>query len=89
MPDMSNMPFDAKRMIFAGFEPIIDEGKKASVGYVDGSVIPASRPCSTSKGNLPGARIDSIQRGSGACPGESSLLWRSQSSADYSHQAHF
>ncbi len=40
MQSMSNMPFDAKRMIFAGFDPIIDEGKKAKAGYVDGSVIP-------------------------------------------------
>jgi uncharacterized protein YbaA (DUF1428 family) len=40
MSDMSDMPFDGKRMIFAGFEPIIDEGKKGKVGYVDGSVIP-------------------------------------------------
>ena len=40
MSDMGDMPFDGKRMIFAGFEPIIDEGKKGKIGYVDGSVIP-------------------------------------------------
>jgi uncharacterized protein YbaA (DUF1428 family) len=40
MNDMSEMPFDGKRMIFAGFEPIVDEGKKGKVGYVDGSVTP-------------------------------------------------
>lgn len=40
MQDMSAMPFDGKRMIFAGFEPIIDEGKKGSIGYVDGCVTP-------------------------------------------------
>jgi uncharacterized protein YbaA (DUF1428 family) len=40
MQDLSEMPFDGKRMIFAGFDPIIDDGKKARVGYVDGSVIP-------------------------------------------------
>lgn len=40
MQDMSGMPFDGKRMIFAGFEPILDEGKKGNIGYVDGSVIP-------------------------------------------------
>jgi uncharacterized protein YbaA (DUF1428 family) len=34
------MPFDAKRMIFAGFDPIVDEGKQSSVSYVDGSVTP-------------------------------------------------
>ena len=39
MRDME-MPFDGKRMIFAGFEPILDEGKRGRVGYVDGSVIP-------------------------------------------------
>jgi uncharacterized protein YbaA (DUF1428 family) len=44
MSDMSDMPFDGKRMIFAGFDPIIDEGRAANergkVGYVDGLVIP-------------------------------------------------
>jgi uncharacterized protein YbaA (DUF1428 family) len=45
-PDMSmsDMPFDGKRMIFAGFEPVIDEGpnkgKKAKIGYIDGCVTP-------------------------------------------------
>jgi uncharacterized protein YbaA (DUF1428 family) len=39
MRDME-MPFDGKRMIFAGFEPILDEGKRGRVGYIDGSVIP-------------------------------------------------
>src|SRR3982074_1960370 len=37
MSDMSDMPFDEKRMIFAGFQPIVDEGqKKGKIGYVDG-----------------------------------------------------
>jgi len=40
MNDMSEMPFDGKRMIFAGFDPILDEGKKGKCGYVDGSIIP-------------------------------------------------
>lgn len=40
MQDMSDMPFDGKRMIFAGFDPLIDEGKKGRIGYVDGCVIP-------------------------------------------------
>ncbi|HTE42802.1 MAG TPA: DUF1428 domain-containing protein [Steroidobacteraceae bacterium] len=40
MADMGDMPFDGKRMIFAGFEPVIDEGKKGKFGYIDGSVIP-------------------------------------------------
>jgi uncharacterized protein YbaA (DUF1428 family) len=39
MRDME-MPFDGQRMIFAGFEPILDEGRRGTVGYVDGSVIP-------------------------------------------------
>lgn len=34
------MPFDAKRMIFGGFAPINDDGRKGQVGYVDGCLIP-------------------------------------------------
>lgn len=33
---MSDMPFDAKRMIYAGFEPILDTGAAGGMGYVDG-----------------------------------------------------
>jgi uncharacterized protein YbaA (DUF1428 family) len=33
------MPFDGKRMIFAGFEPINDSGKASNAGYVDGCLI--------------------------------------------------
>ncbi len=43
MSNMSDMPFDGKRMIFAGFEPVIDEiqkGRNAKVGYIDGCVTP-------------------------------------------------
>ena len=47
MNDMGDMPFDGKRMIFAGFEPIVDEGQKGKIGYVDGSVIPV--PPATSR----------------------------------------
>ena len=40
MKDMgANMPFDGKRMIFGGFQPINDSGKSAKPGYVDGSLI--------------------------------------------------
>ncbi len=43
-PAMKNyaekMPFDAKRMIFGGFAPLNDVGRKAQVGYVDGCLIP-------------------------------------------------
>ncbi|RYD61303.1 MAG: DUF1428 domain-containing protein [Sphingomonadales bacterium] len=34
-----DMPFDAKRMIFAGFQPILDEGTGAAPGYVDGILL--------------------------------------------------
>lgn len=37
---MSEMPFDASRMIFAGFEPIVDTGGSPTPGYIDGYVIP-------------------------------------------------
>lgn len=41
-PDMANMemPFDGSRMIFAGFEPIVEEGSGKGTGYVDGYVLP-------------------------------------------------
>jgi uncharacterized protein YbaA (DUF1428 family) len=35
----AGMPFDAKRMIFAGFTPIIDENGGGKTGYVDGSIV--------------------------------------------------
>lgn len=38
-----DMPFDGKRMVFGGFEPIVEEGKPAggpNTGYVDGFVAP-------------------------------------------------
>ena len=35
----STMPFDAKRMIFGGFEPIVEEGTERGA-YVDGFVVP-------------------------------------------------
>jgi uncharacterized protein YbaA (DUF1428 family) len=37
--DPADMPFDGKRMIFGGFEPILEEGR-AGGGYVDGFVAP-------------------------------------------------
>jgi len=40
MKDMgANMPFDGKRMIYGGFQPINDSGKSARPGYVDGSIL--------------------------------------------------
>jgi uncharacterized protein YbaA (DUF1428 family) len=35
----AGMPFDGKRMIFAGFAPFVDEGSGAG-GYVDGFILP-------------------------------------------------
>ena len=37
----SSMPFDGKRMIFGGFEAIVEEGS-AGGGYTDGFVVPVS-----------------------------------------------
>lgn len=34
------MPFDGKRMIYAGFDPVLDEGPGGRMGYVDGYLIP-------------------------------------------------
>jgi uncharacterized protein YbaA (DUF1428 family) len=34
-----DMPFDGKRMIFGGFEPIVEQGR-AGGGYVDGFIVP-------------------------------------------------
>jgi uncharacterized protein YbaA (DUF1428 family) len=36
----ASMPFDGKRMIFSGFESLLDEGPKGKTGYVDGFVVP-------------------------------------------------
>jgi uncharacterized protein YbaA (DUF1428 family) len=41
--DMGEMPFDGKRMIFAGFEPILDERGAGVTGYVDGFLVPVPR----------------------------------------------
>jgi uncharacterized protein YbaA (DUF1428 family) len=38
-PEKNPMPFDGKRMIFGGFEVILDTGKSAATGYIDGFVI--------------------------------------------------
>jgi uncharacterized protein YbaA (DUF1428 family) len=35
-----NLPFDGKRMIFAGFETLLDEGKGGKPGYIDGTLMP-------------------------------------------------
>jgi uncharacterized protein YbaA (DUF1428 family) len=35
-----DMPFDAKRMIVSGFEPIVETGSSEGTGYVDGFIVP-------------------------------------------------
>lgn len=40
MTGMEEMPFDGKRMIFSGFQPIMERGSDKGMGYVDGFVIP-------------------------------------------------
>lgn len=40
MEEMGEMPFDGKRMIFSGFDPIIDQRGEGSTGYADGYVLP-------------------------------------------------
>jgi uncharacterized protein YbaA (DUF1428 family) len=39
MEGMKDMPFDGRRMIFAGFEPIVDTGAGAKPGYIDGYLL--------------------------------------------------
>lgn len=42
MEDMAEMPFDGSRMIFAGFDPLVDQGPGGTTGYVDGFLIPVA-----------------------------------------------
>lgn len=35
-----NMPFDGQRMIYGGFEGILEKGKRGKAGYIDGSLVP-------------------------------------------------
>lgn len=39
-PAKNPMPFDSKRMIYGGFEPIVEQGDEAPDSYVQGFVIP-------------------------------------------------
>ena len=39
----SNMPFDGKRVIFGGFDSIVDEAGRGSSGYADGYVVPVPK----------------------------------------------
>ncbi|MGH6613937.1 DUF1428 domain-containing protein [Sphingomonas sp.] len=40
MAEMGECPFDGQRMIYGGFEPLLDDGPGGSVGYVDGYLVP-------------------------------------------------
>ena len=40
MQNMGDMPFDAKRMIFSGFESIVEAGDRRAMGYTDGCLVP-------------------------------------------------
>lgn len=39
MQQMGEMPFDAKRMIYAGFVPIVEHGAGGDTGYIDGYLV--------------------------------------------------
>ena len=39
MAELGDMPFDGKRMIFGGFEAVVEEGASSGTGYVDGFVL--------------------------------------------------
>jgi len=43
MEELPEMPFDGKRMIFAGFEPFVDVGSERGA-YLDGYLLPVSAP---------------------------------------------
>lgn len=40
MAELGEMPFDGTRMIWAGFESVVDEGPGGMMGYIDGFLIP-------------------------------------------------
>ena len=42
-PQNQVIPFDTKRMIFSGFEAIVEEGTPGKRGYVDGFVVPVPK----------------------------------------------
>jgi uncharacterized protein YbaA (DUF1428 family) len=39
----SDMPFDGKRVIFGGFDSIVDEAGRGAAGYADGYVVPVPK----------------------------------------------
>ena len=40
MADMAQMPFDGQRMVWSGFEGLLEKGPGGPAGYVDGVVLP-------------------------------------------------
>ena len=42
MAEMGEMPFDGRRMIYAGFQPEMDDGPGGATAYVDGFLIPVA-----------------------------------------------
>jgi uncharacterized protein YbaA (DUF1428 family) len=40
MAEMAEMPFDAKRMVWSGFESLVDKQGHGRSGYVDGVILP-------------------------------------------------
>ncbi len=38
MAEIGEMPFDGQRMIFGGFEPVVDQGEGGKAGYLEGFV---------------------------------------------------
>lgn len=44
MAEFSELPFDAGRMIYGGFDVILDEGPRGQCGYVDGFLIAVPTP---------------------------------------------
>lgn len=38
-----DMPFDGQRMIFGGFEGILERGSRGKSGYIDGSLVPTPK----------------------------------------------
>src|SRR3546814_15687055 len=35
----AEMPFDGRRMIYGGFAPVVEDGARGRMGYVDGSLL--------------------------------------------------
>jgi uncharacterized protein YbaA (DUF1428 family) len=54
----ANMPFDGQRMIYSGFESMIDERAEGATGYVDGFIVPVPE----------GKRQAYLDMASKACP---------------------